>query len=240
MNKVAELLTLLIPDPNECRAAADKLRKDFPGETPQQLARHAIAEARRWGATAGGVTGAAANPFIMIPAALADIAAVLRIEGTMAGTIAALLDPTVLDDRAAFEADLLSIVFPGAISQALRQIGVRAGQRLTRGLVRKYFAERLIQSAAGFATKRMFLHVSERAIVSKSVPIVGAGIGAGWNWLELHAVGRRAVSYYENKSIGPNAERTYSVRRLVKMLPWHKEKGDEPGTDDEPAEGSGK
>jgi hypothetical protein len=231
MIKVAELLTFLIPDPNECHAAARKLRQEHPGEGAAELAQRAIADARRWAATAGGVTGAAANPLIMVPAALADIAAVLRIEGTMAGTVAALLDPKVLDDRAAFEADILSIVFPGAISQALRQIGVRASQRLTRTLVRKYFAERLVQSAAGFATKRMFLHVSERAIVSKTVPIVGAGIGAGWNWLELHAVGRRAVGYYQNKSIGPNVQRSYSVRRLVKMLPWHRGKEEEKGDD---------
>jgi hypothetical protein len=231
MIKVAELLTFLIPDPNECYAAAQKLRQEHPGEAASELAQRAIADARRWAATAGGVTGAAANPLIMVPAALADIAAVLRIEGKMAGTVAALLDPKVLDDRAAFEADILSIVFPGAISQALRQIGVRASQRLTRTLVRKYFAERLVQSAAGFATKRMFLHVSERAIVSKTVPIVGAGIGAGWNWLELHAVGRRAVGYYQNKSIGPNVQRSYSVRRLVKMLPWHREKGDDENED---------
>jgi hypothetical protein len=238
MIQIAELLTFLIPEPSECRAAAEKLRKEHPGESPQDLAQRAIAEARRWAAGAGGVTGAAANPLIMVPAALADIAAVLRIEGTMAGTVAALLDEEVLDDKAAFEADILSIVFPGAISQALRQIGVRAGQRLTRNLVRKYFAERLVQSAAGFATKRLFLHVSERAIVSKTVPIVGAGIGAGWNWLELHAVGRRAVGYYENKSIGPNVQRRYSVRRLVRMLPWHREKGEkeeEEGGEDQSA-----
>ena len=33
----------------------------------------------------------------MIPAALADIATVLRIEATLVGTIAALLEPAVLD-----------------------------------------------------------------------------------------------------------------------------------------------
>ena len=39
---------------------------------------------------AGAATGAASSPITMIPAALADMAAVLKIEGTLVGVVAAL------------------------------------------------------------------------------------------------------------------------------------------------------
>jgi hypothetical protein len=185
------------------------------------VAQHAVAQAKRWAAAAGSATGAVASPLIMLPAALADMGAVLRIEGTMAGIVGALLDPMALNDPEIFHADILTIVFPGVISQTLRQFGLRAGQRLTQQLIRKYLAEGLVETASRLAAKRLMLHVGERAIVSKTVPLVGAGIGAGWNWLELHAVGNRAIRYYQKKPIS-GAEAGGPWQSLLNRLPWRK------------------
>ena len=121
----------------------------------------------------------------------------------MAGTIAALLDPASLDNPNTFPADVLAIVFPGAVSQALRQLGVRWSQRISQALIRKYLSEGLVKSVTRLASRYLFVHVTEKAIVSKTVPLVGAGIGAGWNWLEVKAVGTRAIHYYQRKSIRP-------------------------------------
>jgi hypothetical protein len=220
--QLVDLLSFVIPDPQSCLDAAEKLRAGHGGDPPERLAHHVVVQARRWAAAAGGATGAAASPLVMIPAALADMGAVLRIEGNMAGTIGALLDPISLNQPEVFQADVLAIVFPGAVSQALRAIGVRAGQQFTRNLIRKYLTEGLLRSASEFAAKRLFIHVSERAVVSKTVPLVGAGIGAGWNWLELHAVGRRAIGYYQDRAMPGGLGKSYGIRRIVRMLPWHK------------------
>jgi hypothetical protein len=212
----------VVPDREQCRKAADDFATQNPGKSPEELAKLAIGSAQGWAAAAGGATGAAANPLIMVPAALADMAAVLRIEGIMAGTVAALLDPQSLDDPRTFQADVVTIIFPGAVSQALRQLGVRWGQQITQGLIRKYFTENLLKSVAGLASKYLFVHVTEKALVSKTVPLIGAGIGAGWNYLELKAVGSRAVCYYQQKGIGPKqrpgkAERVKAVAsRIIK------------------------
>ena len=72
------------------------------------------------------------------------------------------------------------------------------------------------------------MHVTEKALVSKTVPLIGAGIGAGWNYLELKAVGNRAVRYFQQKGIRPRQKSGKSGRvksvasRVVK---WRK--GDE-------------
>ncbi|HZN66582.1 MAG TPA: hypothetical protein VFB66_14935 [Tepidisphaeraceae bacterium] len=212
-------LDWVVPDPHECRRAAERLRAEYAGQelSDEELAKRAVASARRWAAGAGAATGAAANPLIAIPAAMADMAAVLKIEGTMAGTVAALLDPASLDDANTFQVDVLTIVFPGAISQALRQLGVRWGQKLTKDLIRKHLTEGLLKAAARVAKRYLFLHVTEKAIVSKTVPIVGAGIGAGWNWLELKAVGNRAIRYYQRKGIGPSEGRSRTRERIERI-----------------------
>ena len=222
-----DLMGWVVPDRERCRAEADDLREANPGATPEQLARKAIASAKAWGVAAGGTTGAAANPLIMLPAAMADIAAMLRIEGQMAGTIAALLDSgSMLDDKT-FQADVLAIVFPGAVSQALRQIGLRAGQRVTRTLIQKYVTESFLKDATRVAAKFLLIRVTKKAVLSKSVPLVGAGIGAAWNWVELEAVGKRAIRYYQRRSIGVSkdgggSKPTVSIRSVVRRLPWRR------------------
>ena len=40
------------------------------------------------------------------------------------------------------------------------------------------------------------IRLTEKAIATKAVPIVGAGIGAAWNCVEIQAVGNRAVAYH--------------------------------------------
>lgn len=221
-----DLLGWVVPKREHCRDAADDLREQNPGVNDEQLARKAIASAKTWGIAAGGTTGAAANPLIMFPAAMADIAAMLRIEGQMAGTIAALLDPGSLIDDKTFQADVLAIVFPGAVSQALRQIGLRAGQRVTRTLIQKYVSEAFIKDATRVAAKFLLIRVTKRAVISKTVPLVGAGIGAAWNWMEVEAVGRRAVRYYQRRAIGvskPSGSKpTVSIRSVVRRLPWRR------------------
>ena len=214
------VLEWVVPDREQCRKAAADLVMQNPGKSAEELARLAVGSAQTWAAAAGGATGAAANPLVMVPAALADMAAVLRIEGVMAGTVCALFDPATLDDPKAFQADVLTIVFPGAVSQALRQLGVRWGQQVTKTVIRKYFTENLLKSVAGLASKYLFVHVTEKALVSKTVPLIGAGIGAGWNYLELKAVGNRAVRYYQLKGIGPKQrpERGERVKKVVSRV----------------------
>jgi hypothetical protein len=222
-----DLMSWVVPHREQCRAAADELRAENPGATPEQLARKAILSAKKWGLAAGGTTGAAANPLIMLPAAMADIAAMLRIEGQMAGTVAALLDPgSMLDDKT-FQADVLAIVFPGAVSQALRQIGLRAGQKLTRTLIQKYVTENFVKDVAAVAAKFLVIRVTRKAVISKTVPLVGAGIGAAWNWVEMEAVGKRAVRYYQRRTIGVSkpggSKPTVSIRSIVRRMPWRRD-----------------
>lgn len=220
-----DLMKWVVPDREQCREAAQELIAQYPGATPEQLARKAIAAAKNWGIAAGSATGAAANPLIMFPAAVADIAAMLRIEGQMAGTIAALLDPPSLLDERTLQADVIAIVFPGAVSQALRQFGLRAGQRVTRSLIKRYVTESVLKDATRFAAKFMFIRVTRKAVISKTVPLVGAGIGAAWNWVELEAVGKRAILYYQRRAIGPSGvqQPRVSVRQLVRRLPWRRD-----------------
>jgi hypothetical protein len=199
--QIQALLNHVVPDPLECRQTAMEMIARAPGAPREKLAAELIRAAQKRAAAVGGVTGLASSPITMIPAALTDIAAVMKIEGTMIGGVAALLDPSSLDNPQQFKNDVMAVLFPAAISQTLRHIGIRAGEQLTRRLVRAAAEKGGAEAVAKFAAKVVGAKLPARALATKGVPLVGVGIGAGWNWVEASAVGRRAIAYYTGQPI---------------------------------------
>jgi hypothetical protein len=201
-----ELIGWVIPSRDECRAAAERLTVEYPELTPAQRAWKAVKSARYWAAATGAGTGMVANPVVMFPAAAVEIGAMFRIEGKMAGIIGALIDPDSLKDEQTFRADVMALVFPMAAVQALQQLGVRGGQFGTKTLIRSLLSRGVLAEIIRFALRYLGIRISRRAIISKSLPVVGAGIGAAWNWVEVQALGRRAIRYYREKDETPAPE----------------------------------
>ena len=217
-----QILSWLIPDPADCRREAQELRLSDPNATSEQLARKAVKDSRKWAASIGGATGLASSPVTMLPAAVADMAAMLKLEGKLAGTIAALLDPDSLDDDDTFKKEIFRVVFPGAVSQALRKVGIRAGEEATKNLVRKLIGREAAKDLGERVAKMLGIRLTEKAIATKAVPLVGAGIGAAWNFVEIQAVGNRAVAYHLGlESPGSRARKRVEsvVRDARKKLP---------------------
>ena len=222
-DQVQQLLSWVVPDVDECRRTAMELLTRDPAAPREQLARELVRYAQKRAATVGGVTGLAASPVAMLPAALADIAAVLKIEGTMVGGVAALLDPASLDDPDRFRTDVLAVVFPAAVSQALRQLGVRAGEQFTKALVRRFGSKAGLESLFKLAGKVLGSRLTGKALATKGVPLVGLGIGAGWNWLEASAVGHRAIAYHTGQPVGE--QKLAAMGRRLLPVRWRAKLG---------------
>ena len=235
------MLGWLLPDVEDARETAEALRRDYPHRTPEEHARLAVAQARKLAVTAGATTGLFASPITLVPAAAADAVALLKIEGRMVGTVAALMDPAVLTNPKAFKGDLLGIVFPGVASQALRALGVRGAKEFTRDLIRRNVGKSVVEEGMKWSAKYLGVALTRKALITKAVPLVGAGIGGGWNWLEVQAVGNRAIAYYQDKAIGGDGTRpkrsvVSRVRGALRMLPVV---GDSLGPADAPAKATG-
>jgi hypothetical protein len=213
-DQVQQLMSWAVPDPEDCRRVAEEMLARDPNAPRERLARELVRYAQKQAAAVGGVTGLVASPVAMLPAALADIAAVLKIEGTMVGGVAALLDPASLNDPERFRTDVLAVVFPAAASQALRQIGMRAGEQFTKSLIRRSAGKGGLETLVKLAGKLLGTQLTGKALATKSVPLVGLGIGAGWNWLEASAVGSRAMKYHTGHPIGEEKLRALGRRFL--------------------------
>jgi hypothetical protein len=193
-------ITALVPDRNACRAAAARLRKAYPGLPPELLARKAISQAQTLLAATGAAAGVFTNPLVMIPLALGETGFVLKREARLVGVIAVLLEADTLEDPDAFAADILSILFPSAATQALSAFVVRASQATTRTLIRTYIRKDALRTLIRFAARYLGLKVTQRALITKTVPLLGAVIGAVWNWIEVKRLGARALRYFQTPS----------------------------------------
>jgi hypothetical protein len=190
-----ELLEWVVPEVEACRNQADALRAQNPHLTDRQLAFKHLRGAQKRAARVGGATGLLANPLAMVPAAIGDAAFVLKLEGQLAGELAAILKPDSLADPEAFRADVLSVVFPAVASQAMRALTGIGAEQLTRALVQRAASRELTETTAKLALRRLGAGLAERTL-THAVPLLGVGLGAGWNWVEVGKVGRRAIAYY--------------------------------------------
>lgn len=206
----ASLLEKLFPSPAECRKRALELDAAHPQKTPEELALVATKLARRRAAAVGALSGLAATPFVMVPAASADVFVVLKTEAMLAGVIAAIVAPDGLNDEETFKTDILAILFPAAISNALQTLGVRAGRQTSKVLVRKYVSKNVLKAIVRFAAKYLGLKLTQRVILTKVVPLVGSAIGGTWNWTEVRRLGRRAIEYHLGGEIEPESDSAYS------------------------------
>ena len=192
----SDFVNSLFPNPEDCRRKARELRESYPDLTEDQLVDRAITTARRWGAAFGAGSGVASNPMTMIPAAMADMALTMSAEARLVGVIGAILDSSSLNDHDGFRGDIAAVMFPNAVSQALREAAVQAGKATTKTLIRKHISKELLKTIIAFAAKYLGVKVTQRAIIAKTVPLIGSAIGAGWNWVDVERCGRRAVKFY--------------------------------------------
>ena len=60
--------------------------------------------------------------------------------------------------------------------------------------------------------------LTQRAIITKTVPIIGGAIGGAWNYTEIRMVGKRAIAYhFDDQTPEPGPP-----RRWRRWWPWPK------------------
>src|SRR5215203_830235 len=108
-----------------------RLREQHPGSSNEDLAERLFTSAR-WKATGiGVVTGIPANPWLMVPAAAADLATVLRIETETVARVALIYDAAFFERPDAAWELLVPVFGIEAFSQFLRNLGVLGSMGVT-------------------------------------------------------------------------------------------------------------
>ncbi len=188
-------------DPDEVKAYVATLSERYPSKNRRELAEHMIQRARWWGAGFGFATGVPSNPWVAAPAAIADIGTVLRTEILLACRIGLLFDPHLLDGPEPPYELLVPIMGGRAASEALGRLVAVSGMGLTRQTIIKVLERSGVKRFKRAMLKYFGIRVTQRGVISKTIPIVGGLIGGVWNYTELRFVGDRICKYFEGHEL---------------------------------------
>ena len=204
LSSVADYLDWVISfDVYKVRQEVLLLRRRFPEATTYQLAEQAFSDVRLQVISAGAAMGLAANPLLSVAGALADLSVTTRAQLFAAACAAELLIPGFLDSDTARHELLFPVLGGSVISQLGVEFGLKAAQTATREFVVRLMNRRGLQAVNAVLTRVFGRRVTQRALITKTVPLVGCVIGGAWNAVEAEVIRNRTLRYLTDQSLDP-------------------------------------
>lgn len=169
----------------------DKLRWEKPGISNEEICQKIVNQKSMQSGLFGAVTGV--GGLAVLPIAIpTNIYASWRIQ---AATIRAI---AYVYGYPPSKTDTCLVLF-GAVDsqmQALKRLGIEAAKVATKKAVDQYMAKEIIKSVLKLSLKEAATKMAQKALVTKIIPVVGAPIGFGFDWMTTQAVGKLAIKYY--------------------------------------------
>lgn len=141
--------------------------------------------------------GLPANPWVAVPTATADVAVTLKTEVTAAARTAVIYDDRFFEDEDAQWELLIPVFGLNVSSQFARELGIRGGMGVTRAAIKKYLSKETLKQFKKIMLKYFGIKVTQKGIITKTLPIVGGLIGGGWNYIEVGRIRGRTIKYFE-------------------------------------------
>ena len=135
--------------------------------------------------------------------ALADLSVTTRAQLFAAACAAELLIPGFLDSETARHELLLPVLGGSVISQLGVEFGLKAAQTATRDFVVRLMNQRSLHLINGVITRVFGRRVTQRALITKTIPLVGCMIGGAWNAMEAELIRNRTLRYLTDQSMEP-------------------------------------
>jgi len=188
-------------DPPAIIASVAAERSKTPNLSNRKMAEKAFSRAQ-WKATATGVaTGLPANPWVALPAATLDVAVTLKTEVLAAARTAIIYNDKFFEDEDAAWELLIPIFGIDVGSQVLRELGVRGGMGVTRAAIKKYLTKETLKAFKKIMLKYFGIKVTQKGVLTKTLPVVGGLIGGVWNYVEVGQIKKRTIKYFEGSEI---------------------------------------
>ena len=87
------------------------------------------------------------------------------------------------------------------LSQFGVELGLKAAQTATRGVVLKLINQRSLRLINTAMTRLFGRRVTQRALITKTIPLVGCVIGGTWNALEVQLIRNRTLRYLTDQAM---------------------------------------
>ena len=74
------------------------------------------------------------------------------------------------------------------------------GKELTKDLIKKHLSKETLKQFKKIMLKYFGIKVTQKGIITKTLPIVGGFIGASWNAIEVSVMKNRVIKYLQADS----------------------------------------
>lgn len=181
----------------------DQLRRLNPRISNEQLARKIIS---RKSLKAGGI-GAAFNVggLITMPITMpVDLYYCFRIQARMVLSVAYVYGWDIRSESTA--TDILLVMAGNAGINALRKAGIKIGEEFAKKAVQKFVTREVMKRINKILSRKIITKAGAKSFTSfaKLVPIVGAPIGGGFNYVGTLTIGKLALKFYKGRDGGPS------------------------------------
>ena len=186
-------------DPKALMEYAESKKKAYPKLNERQLDEKIIGFFSRKAGIEGFVTGLPSSLITMAPAAAVDMGYILRCYASLSGVIGYLANEKYFEDPDWKNDSYIIIAGPTFVSRAFREAGITLTKNLTKTIIRKMISKSFLNILKRLLLKWFGIKITQRAIITKTIPIIGGIIGGGWNYIELKMVGKTVIQYHFNE-----------------------------------------
>jgi hypothetical protein len=184
----------LAGDAGTHREYVEDKRLAFPDDAPRLLAERIVRTHATKGAAFGFVTGLASNPFLAAGGAMADVAAMLKLYANVTARVGLLADDDYFK-TGDWENDVLILLAGPIVTAQAVHVSIDGGRHASKVIIKEHLSKAALKALKKGVMKWIGKKVTERALLTKSIPIIGGGIGALWNYNDILLVGNRIIRY---------------------------------------------
>ena len=177
----------------------DKLRQQNPSLSNRELAKKIVRRKSLKNGLVGAITGVGGllTLPVMIPT---DVAMSWRIQIAMVVAVARVFGHT--EDTMDLKTDVLLVLAGDSAKEALKRVGIEVTKAATRKAVDRYVTREMMKAIWKVVGKKIVTKAGEKSLLSfaRMVPLVGAPVGFGFDWVMARKVGAIAIAYYSGEA----------------------------------------
>ncbi len=191
------ILKAISPNIERAVAAVASERAGRPNASNRELAER-ILKGTSWrlGST-GFISGLPSNPAYAVSAGVLESLNTTNEQMQLAARIALIYDPSFFESDSAVEELLVPILGAAKVGGLLRGAAIKASGTITRRLIRDNLKGAALKQFKKLLLKYLGLKITQRALITKTIPVVGGFIGGAWNFGQTRTIGYRVIDFME-------------------------------------------
>lgn len=191
------ILRALTPNIERAREAVQAEQGKRPDATPAEIAQQLINGTSWKLGTTGFMSGLPSNPLIALPAGAVEALATVHEQMQLAARVALAYDPQFFDAESAMDELMVPLFGAAKVGEALKGTTVKVSSHMTRQAIRATLKGETLKQFKKLMLKYLGIKITQKALITKTIPIVGGVIGGGWNYAQTKAIGKRVIIYME-------------------------------------------